>query len=103
MVYKHDGDGKIFTESNKKVTWICEGIIDNAKGVVEILNKSQRDVEEIKKDSAESLEEAILLIKELEENIRVPGGSCVYQLTKCLCLRCRISAFIEKIENKLKK
>ena len=47
-LYQHDGDGKIFKILNGKVVWICECIIDNAQGVVDILNSAQKELEEVK-------------------------------------------------------
>lgn len=50
ITYKHDGDGKIFYENGKRVVWVCEGLIDNAREVVNILNVSQISLQQLRGD-----------------------------------------------------
>lgn len=57
--YKHDGDGKVFYEDGNKVVWVCECIIDNAQGVVNILNEAQQKIAEAEKTIPNSAMDAI--------------------------------------------
>ena len=49
--YKHDGDGKIFTDDGEHVDWLAECIIDNAQGVVDIMNELYIENMELKEGS----------------------------------------------------
>jgi hypothetical protein len=43
-IYEHDGGGKVYYEGEAGVVWVCECIIDNAQGVVDILNDAEQKI-----------------------------------------------------------
>lgn len=81
--YKHDGDGKVFTDEGGKVKWVCECIIDNAQGVADILNDAQQKIMDAEKPATNKQSEEIICMN--------CNGKFKESMIVTFCLECAAS------------
>jgi len=71
MIYKQDGDGKVFTDHGGCVTWIAEVTIDNAQEVINVLNYNYNKRKEQEKKIEKCYSEIAEAIQEIGDNQKV--------------------------------